>query len=192
MSRACLEFIRHGLPVGGSRYRGNGVDDPLSETGWRQMWQAMDEDHDWDAIVSSPLTRCREFARHFAERSGIEHVNIQEDLREIGFGSWEGQTREQLLASDGEALACFQRDPVGHPPAGAETIASMCQRVGRVTERLFRDYPEQRVLVVVHAGVMRAVLRLVMESPPQAFFRIAIPHAMRMTLLPGPPMTIRL
>ena len=36
-----IDVIRHGEPKGGRRYRGYGIDDPLTETGWQQMWTAM-------------------------------------------------------------------------------------------------------------------------------------------------------
>ncbi len=36
-----IDIIRHGEPIGGPRFRGHGVDDPLSEKGWEQMWNAV-------------------------------------------------------------------------------------------------------------------------------------------------------
>jgi len=185
-----LEFIRHGMPEGGSRYRGNAIDDPLSELGWRQMWDAMGDDHDWDAIVSSPLRRCREFAEAFAERVGVS-AHIEPDLREIGFGCWEGYTRQQLLATQPEAFAAFYQDPVRHAPAGAESVVAMTGRIERVVDRLLVKFSGQRVLVVAHAGVMRAVIARVTAAPAQSFFRLSIPNAMRFSLLPGIPGTIR-
>ena len=36
-----IDLLRHGEPLGGSRYRGNRIDDPLTEKGWRQMWRGI-------------------------------------------------------------------------------------------------------------------------------------------------------
>jgi len=36
--------MRHGEPVGGRAYRGHSIDDPLSEKGWQQMWDAVGDD----------------------------------------------------------------------------------------------------------------------------------------------------
>lgn len=63
-----LDILRHGEPVGGKRYRGDQIDDPLSPQGWAQMQARIDECamaglDGWTAIVSSPLTRCRAIAR---------------------------------------------------------------------------------------------------------------------------------
>ncbi len=63
-----IDLLRHGEPVGGVRYRGDGVDDPLSERGWAQMWAAVGEFTDWTHVISSPLLRCCRFADAVAER----------------------------------------------------------------------------------------------------------------------------
>ena len=47
MQNIIIDLIRHGEPQGGPRYRGDGIDDPLSDKGWRQMWDAVGEDAPW-------------------------------------------------------------------------------------------------------------------------------------------------
>ena len=116
-----IDIIRHGEPVGGRRYRGHGVDDPLTEKGWRQMWDALPPDSQWDHIVSSPLTRCLDFATALAEKLAIES-SIDEDFREIGFGVWEGQSKEDVQTNDYETYKQFCLDPVNNRPAGAESL----------------------------------------------------------------------
>src|SRR3569833_5018 len=85
-----VELLRHGEPVGGTRIRGQS-DDPLSERGWQQMWQAAGEAAPWQAIITSPLLRCAAFARALAERHGLP-VQVEPRFKEIGFGAWEGHT----------------------------------------------------------------------------------------------------
>jgi len=58
-----IDVIRHGEPVGGRRYRGYSVDDPLTKKGWAQMRAAVPETPPWQHIVSSPLKRCLEFSQ---------------------------------------------------------------------------------------------------------------------------------
>ena len=50
-----IDIIRHGEPVGGTRIRGNGVDDPLSERGWQQMWVAVQNAPTWSRIITLPI-----------------------------------------------------------------------------------------------------------------------------------------
>ncbi len=175
----CIEFIRHGLPEGGNRYRGSAIDDPLSELGWQQMWQAMGEDNQWDLVVCSPLTRCRAFAEKFASRHGLDW-DIEPDLTEVGFGAWEGKTKQQLIELDQQAFERFYQDPVRFRPQGAEPLAALVERVGAVFDRLCAEQADKRVLVVAHAGVMRAVICHVLELPLQSMYRITINNAARL------------
>ena len=64
-----IDLVRHGEPVGGIRYRGQ-MDDPLSHTGWQEMRKAIGRETPWDAIISSPLLRCRAFAEDSSDFIG--------------------------------------------------------------------------------------------------------------------------
>jgi len=61
MTDTTIDFMRYGTPVGGRCFRGDGVDDPLSDTGWQQMWDAVDGNVPWTHIVTSPMQRCHAF-----------------------------------------------------------------------------------------------------------------------------------
>jgi broad specificity phosphatase PhoE len=171
-----LDYLRHGLPEGGSRYRGCRIDDPLSETGWTQMRASVAGIDDWDRIISSPLMRCAEFAHWLGAQRGLP-VDIETDLREVGFGDWEGLTRQQLLAERAAEYHAFYADPVHHRPAGAEPLRDFGTRVAAVFERLAHTHPGQRLLVVAHAGVIRATLGHVMQAPPGCWYRAAVDNA---------------
>ena len=100
----------------------------------------------------SPLAR----ARQTMERSNLAAV-IEDDLREVDFGRWEGRTFEEIAASEGDAVerwAAF--DPQFAFPEG-EGLADFFSRAGRVADRLAAD-PAQRVLAVTHGGVIRAMI----------------------------------
>ena len=87
-----IDLIRHGEPVGGSKYRGQ-TDDPLSEKGWAQMRAALVGHQPWEVVVTSPLVRCRAFAEELAARLALP-LEVDARLMEIGFGEWEGRTAE--------------------------------------------------------------------------------------------------
>lgn len=151
-----IDIIRHGEPEGGRRYRGASVDDPLSKTGWQQMWDAVPEDAPWDHIVCSPLARCNKFAEALADTLSI-NFTVNENLKEIGFGSWEGRTPEDIKSNEGDALERFLLDPVNNRPSGAEPLDDFAERVWTVYESIANDYRGQHVLVIAHAGVIRAI-----------------------------------
>jgi alpha-ribazole phosphatase len=151
-----IDIIRHGEPVGGRRYRGHGVDDPLTDKGWRQMWDAMPQNPQWDHIVSSPLSRCLDFATALSEKLAIES-GVDDDFREIGFGVWEGLTPDEITARDPDALERFLDDPINNRPEGAEPLQDFSARVCNAYNRVVEHHRGRRVLVVAHAGVARAI-----------------------------------
>lgn len=151
-----IDIIRHGEPVGGRRYRGHSIDDPLTDRGWRQMRDAMPQQPAWDRIVSSPMRRCLDFARALSGEQAIEY-SIENDFREIGFGDWEGLTSKDITASDPSALERFLADPINNRPEGAEPLQDFAVRVSDAYRRTARTHSGHRVLVVAHAGVARAI-----------------------------------
>jgi alpha-ribazole phosphatase len=176
MPKTRIDILRHGMPEGGRRYRGNGIDDPLSELGWRQMWAAVGDDWRWDVIVSSPMARCRPFAEALAEKRGLP-VAVDERLKEVGFGAWEGKTADQLRAGDPDVIRRFYADPVGERPAGAEPLDRFRDRVSAALQEILDTQGGRRVLVVAHAGVMRAVLSSMLDVPLVRMYHVDIANA---------------
>lgn len=171
-----IDMIRHGEPVGGRRYRGGGIDDPLSERGWAQMWSSVGDFAGWDAIVTSPLQRCRAFAAELGER--LERpVTVEPRLREVGMGAWEGRSPDEIQAQEPAAYAAFYRDPVTQRPSGSEPLPVFGQRVAAALEALLDDHAGRHLLVVAHAGVIRAALGHVLRSDPAAWYRTRIDNA---------------
>jgi broad specificity phosphatase PhoE len=171
-----LDYLRHGEPIGGSRFRGNGVDDPLSDLGWSQMRATSDALSGWEQVIASPMQRCRAFAEQLAEARDLP-LTVIEDLREVGFGSWEGRDREVLRRDHTSEYEAFYRDPVNNRPADAEPLADFGIRVAAVFDHLVQRFSGQHLLVVAHAGVIRATLGHVTQSPAQAWYRANVDHA---------------
>lgn len=174
--KTTIDFIRHGEPVGGSRYRGCGIDDPLSEKGWAQMRATTDNLTGWHHIISSPMLRCRAFADWLGEQRDVP-VTVIENLREVGFGAWEGMSRTELIAQRAAEYHAFHANPVTNRPSGAESLADFSQRISGVFDHLADAYPGQHVLVVAHAGVIRAALGHVIQAPPIHWYRTAVSNA---------------
>lgn len=170
-----LDMMRHGEPVGGRKYRGQ-VDDPLSEKGWTQMHAAVGEALPWTRIVSSPLVRCRAFAETLSESHGLP-LALDDRLKEVGFGIWEGKTAAEIEADAPGTLARFKADPVNARPAGAEPLAEFHARVSAALDDIVEQHDGQHVLLVGHAGVMRMALAWALRIPLEHAYRIEVATA---------------
>lgn len=170
-----VDMIRHGEPVGGKKYRGQ-LDDPLSELGWAQMRAAVEGHRPWDAVVSSPLSRCAAFAQELAARHDLP-LQVDARLMEIGFGDWEGHTAEELRAREPDALLGFWQDPLHNRPPGAEGLTQFRDRVVAAWNDILERYAGRHVLVVGHAGVIRMIVRHVLDMPLDRMFRLHVPNA---------------
>ena len=176
MKETLIDFMRHGEPEGGSIYRGNSIDDPLTQKGWDQMWSAVAGKCLWSRIVSSPMQRCIAFARALAEMHQLP-LTVDERFREVGFGDWEGRLRSDIKSNCRSEYEAFYRDPLHNRPAGAEPLEEFISRVGAGLDAILADYEGQHVLVVAHAGVVRAAMVQVLGMAPQCAYRMDVFNA---------------
>jgi alpha-ribazole phosphatase len=176
MTDTIIDLIRHGEPVGGRAYRGHNIDDPLSDKGWQQMRDAVGNHCPWTHIISSPLLRCKAFAGELASRHGLP-LSIDDRLREVGFGEWEGKTPDELMQQRLTEYNAFYADPVHNRPPGAEDLDTFIERVTAAYQQLAEQHVRQHVLVVAHAGVIRAVIAHVLHAKPLGLYRIKVNNA---------------
>ena len=175
MSKTIIDLMRHGEPVGGRRYRGQ-TDDPLSEKGWLQMWDAAGEFRGWQHIVTSPLQRCAAFADALGEKLGIA-VARDDRLKEAAFGEWEGLTAAEICAVDPQRIMHFKQNPLAHAPEGAEPLMEFHRRVGEAWRDVVDTHRSRHVLMVGHAGMMRMVIAHAIGLSPENGYRINIENA---------------
>ncbi|MGV6858193.1 MAG: histidine phosphatase family protein [bacterium] len=168
-----IDLLRHGEPEGGSRYRGSSIDDPLTERGWQQMRQGVGSAEGWDLIITSPMRRCVAFSEALGEERGLP-VKVDAAFREIGFGAWEGKTKQQLRSERLKEFNAFYADPVANTPENAEPVAAFFERISSAYEAVVQEQKGKRVLVVAHAGVVRASITHVLQAPVSSMYRLEI------------------
>lgn len=114
-----------------------------------------------DAVVSSPVRRARETAEPSARAVGVA-VEIEDDLREVGFGVAEGRTLDEL---DPDVAAGFRADPVAHPFPGAEPPQEAAERCAAALRGIAAAHPDRTVLVVAHNTLLRLGLCALLGVP---------------------------
>ncbi|WP_207930359.1 bifunctional RNase H/acid phosphatase [Streptomyces hainanensis] len=174
-------LLRHGeTPLTSEkRFSGSGGGDPeLSDTGRRQAEAAARAlaDAGIEAVVSSPLARCRGTADIVAGALGLR-VRIEDGIRETDFGAWEGLTFAEIQERHPADVAAWLRDPDAQPTGGGESFTAVARRSAVARDRIIARHAGRRVLVVSHVTPVKSLLRLALEAPPIAMFRLELSPA---------------
>lgn len=150
------------------RYQGQ-RDIPLSPTGIEQA-QALGErlaGVHIDRAVASPLARAQLTAvLALGERASM--LQLDEGLREIGHGDWEGLLSSEIGERDGHRLQAWREAPetVMMPGAGGESLRQVAERAWAAFARACDGlHADETVLVVAHDAVNRVLLCRVLGLP---------------------------
>ena len=170
-----IDLLRHGETDGGACLRGS-RDDALSPLGWAQMRAAVGSSRPWSRIVSSPLRRCAEFAGALARLHELP-IAIDDRLREMHFGEWEGLDAAQLRTADSGGPPRFWSDPAAYTPPGGEPFESFQRRVLESWASLCACVADDHILLVSHGGPIRVILGQVLDLAPRMLPRLELPHA---------------
>lgn len=177
MPAPVIYYIRHGETQWNAEGRLQGVQDiPLNELGRKQAVHAGDiladlfardgRDETSIAFVASPLGRARSTMELVRGTLGLPPADYSLDdrLREIGYGHWEGSTLAQMQVSDPEVFARRQTDKWMVSPPGGESYASVQIRMRDWYDSLLAD-----TVAVAHGGTARALMvTLGIETPASA------------------------
>ncbi|WP_086315714.1 histidine phosphatase family protein [Candidatus Enterococcus palustris] len=155
-------FVRHGktelnLSL---RFQGGEIDSPLLPIGIEQAIQAGRYlcDISFDMAAISTQKRAMDTANYILkENNYLDGLTVQyhDNLREIRFGEREGAEIDQ---TDEQTNHLRKRPDLYDPAAfGGETIDSLVARSTQVIERISKQYPDGKVLIVAH-GVLLITL----------------------------------
>jgi broad specificity phosphatase PhoE len=153
-------LVRHGETVGESSIRYYGATDvELSALGRSQAFSAslaLPGDA-FDLVIASPLHRAWESATLVMPGRPIR---LEADLREVDFGEWEGLTAEEIEARDPIRYEDWKTGRPGFEYPAGERQAHFRERIAGAVDRILESQARS-VLVVVHKGVIRAIVRRV-------------------------------
>jgi probable phosphoglycerate mutase len=162
-------FWRHGRTQWNAQRRFQGQTDiPLDEVGLEQAHEAarLLAGLRPARIISSDLIRASRTAQALSELVNVD-VETFTGLRETNAGTWEGQTRDELIANHGDELAAWAAGS-NLRPGGGETRMEVAQRVIAVIDQEIVHVKENETLMVVtHGGSARAAIAMMLELPPE-------------------------
>jgi alpha-ribazole phosphatase len=154
-----IVLARHGETTWNKDRRFQGqLDVELNDTG-RAQARALAEraaGHGFAAIYSSPLVRARETAEIAGAALGLK-PRLDDRLKEVDVGDWEGRYKDDLERDEPEAWAAFGQGGEDFRFPGGESLAEQQERVIAALVDITQagDLP---ALVVCHRGVIRCAL----------------------------------
>jgi ribonuclease H / adenosylcobalamin/alpha-ribazole phosphatase len=174
-------LLRHGETAltPEKRFSGSGGSDPdLTDKGRWQAERAADllaARGTVQAVVTSPLARCRQTAQATADRLGLE-VRVDEGMRETDFGAWEGLSFAEVKERHPEDLDAWLSSARA-APTGGESFTAVARRVSLARDKLLARYAGRTVLVVSHVTPIKTLIRLALGAPPESLFRMELSPA---------------
>ncbi|MCE4064017.1 alpha-ribazole phosphatase family protein [Chryseobacterium gleum] len=137
-------------------------------------FKALDIDHSFDAIISSPSERCCLLADYFKF-----NYRTDERLREMNFGNWELKKWTDIPE---EEINPWYKDFVNVKAAGGENLIQMQNRVLCFWSELIQKSDVNKVLIITHAGVIRLILQAVLQFPLENMFNIQIDYGKKVII----------
>jgi alpha-ribazole phosphatase len=166
-----LILIRHAETVDEMRGRCYGsLDVSLSKQGIADAHAlASSLEEPYEAVYSSPRARALETAAALAARIG-QGVQVDERLREIDFGAFEGRTYDEIERSEPELFRAWMETPTHIRFPGGESYADVRKRALAAFDEMRANH--ESVAIVAHGGVIRAGLAAWLAMPDAAIFRL--------------------
>jgi broad specificity phosphatase PhoE len=188
VTAARVVVLRHGRTGHNLQHIWQGqLDVPLDEVGVRQSNVVAEAVATFEpaAVVASDLVRASATAQAVADVHGLP-LRLDERLREVDVGRWQGLTRHEITAAgDGELLAAWRR---GEDVAlgGAERPSQLGRRGAAALLEHAAALDDGTLVVVAHGAVLRAaVLTVLGLEQPRWGLLAGLPNAGWGVVQPG-------
>jgi probable phosphoglycerate mutase len=175
-----LLLVRHGETEWNrvARFQG-GIDVPLNENGRKQAQQAAEflKDVPIDFAVSSPMLRPKETAELILKNHPNIKLELQEKLKEINHGLWEGKLESEIKQEYADLLHQWQIAPETVQMPEGENLQQVWDRAIACWEAIIEaagvsDTELKTGLVVAHDAINKVILCHVLGLSPASIWSI--------------------
>lgn len=167
-----IYLTRHGETMWNQVRRMQGHEDsPLTELGLNQgKWLGERlKGKDIPYIYSSPLGRAKETTKILNDFLNSKMI-IDERLKEICVGPWQGMLVEEIERESPKAYDDFWHHPERFDYEGVESFEAVKERAGDFIEDLLKNHGSGKILVVAHAIVLTAMLNYIEGRDVKGFW----------------------
>jgi len=169
-----LLLCRHGQTGFNAALRFQGqMDEPLSELGREQarLLAARLAEERIDVAYTSDLGRAHETALLALAGRDVP-LHVDQRMREIAFGRWEGMTFAEIKDLYPDDVAARERDRVHYAMPGGESLQQLGQRVRGFLEDVLPRHEGQSMLFIAHGGTVNAVISTLLDMPLTSWWRL--------------------
>jgi probable phosphoglycerate mutase len=175
-------LIRHGETQANRDgvFRGRG-EVPLSPAGVKQAGElrAHFAALPVQRVFSSPLQRAAQTAAACFPGRAVE---LQELLNNLDLGAWSGRRKKEIAGEEPELWRRWLEEPERMSFPGGESLAAMKARA-RHFNRLLAEAGEERIAVVTHRSVLKALLAEALGLGERWFWKFHLDNASVSVLL---------
>lgn len=126
---------------------------------------------EFEAVYTSHLERARQTGMYYAGSRGITHVHDVPELNEVNYGALFKKNKKWVEKN----VPQYKKDPDFVYPNG-ESFRQMQKRSIKFLLSLSKQYRNQTILVVVHAGVVRGFVSHFLNLPYAENLKRKITH----------------
>ncbi|CAN8237320.1 unnamed protein product [Cochlearia groenlandica] len=164
-----IVLVRHGETTWNAAGRIQGqMESELNEIGQKQavaISERLGKEARPKAVYSSDLKRAKDTALMIAKTCFCPEVTEVPDLKERHVGSLQGLYWKDGADKEPEAYSAFfssQNDL--EIPGGGESFDQLCDRSMNALEQIAKKHKGERVIVVTHGGVLRAIYMRITQA----------------------------
>jgi len=142
------------------------LDPPLTDAGIVQAQRLATATQGFalTALYCSPKLRARMTAEAVGRACRLSPT-IEDGLREIAYGSWEGRREVDVRRDEPAAFDAWRTDPALVSPPGGESAFAIAARALPVVLKVREDHPGGNVMLVSHKATIRVIVCALLGMP---------------------------
>lgn len=173
-----IYLIRHGLTESNRKkiYAGWG-EEPLIQEGIDDLLQTARKLKELEIkkIYSSPIQRAVQTAGYIKRFLKVT-VEIEDDLKEMKMGPWEGLSEEEVAEKFPQEWKIWNSRPSALKINGRETLKELQLRALKAVKKISDNSKGTRILAVTHVALIRVLIIHHNQLPLDDYRKIDIPN----------------
>ena len=180
-----IYFVRHGQTAWDEERRMQGQKDSELTALGREDSKYLAKEFsrtEFSQIYSSPLERAMDTAGYI-KMGRAQEIIPADSFKEMNLGEWEGMLDRDVMNQYPEEHFNFWNRPNLFKPQGGESFEEFRDRVKKGLDDLIDKAAGDRIVVVTHTLVIKAILSIVHDYPVDDFWKTTVLKSTSLTVL---------